>query len=107
MAGTAVVIGYGLYRRELLRLFVTWLLRFGLTPKSPSNSTNEKIYKGMTKTVPRDVTGAQHLWANSTSMELLAMKPHTAGMQRRCTTSRIRHHRDRHRKLSLSSSRLQ
>ena len=38
MAGTAVVIGYGLYRRELLRLFVTWLLLIGLTPKISSNS---------------------------------------------------------------------
>ena len=76
MAGTAVVIGYGLYRRELLRLFVTWLLRFGLTPKSPSNSTNEKICKGMTKTVSRHVTVAMHLRSNSTSVELLAMKPH-------------------------------
>ena len=40
MAGTAVVIGYGLYRRELLRLFVTWLLLIGLTPKVSSNSAH-------------------------------------------------------------------
>ena len=44
MAGTAVVIGYGLYRRELLRLFVTWLLLIGLTPKISSNSAHNKIH---------------------------------------------------------------
>ena len=41
MASTAVVIGYGLYRRELPWLFVTWLLRFGLTPKLEGEDQEE------------------------------------------------------------------
>ena len=73
-----------------LGYFVTWLLRFGLTPKIPSNSTNDKIYRANCKTVPRHVTVALHLWSNSTSQELLAMKPCTAGMQRELGRSQAR-----------------
>ena len=40
MAGTAVVIGYGLYRRELLRLSVTWLLHLP-GPQQPARATPE------------------------------------------------------------------
>ena len=94
---------YGLYRRESLWLSVTWLLLFGLTPKIPSKSAHDKILQPI---VARTVNAHFYHWLrmNASIPELLAMVPRLAGMQRRCTTSRIRHHRDRHRKLSLSSS---
>ena len=47
-----MVIGYGLYRRELLRLSVTWLLLFGLTPEIPVEFDEREDLQGNDQNSP-------------------------------------------------------